>query len=75
MGPLPTGVLYCHITVFFICQLLILRWDVSNTHLLLYPLGDIGMQLSQKRKALLYAGIGFVLIGVVSLVLTYMLLY
>lgn len=48
---------------------------MSNTDLLLYPLSDIGMQLRQKRKALLYAGIGFVLLGVVSMVLTYMLLY
>jgi hypothetical protein len=48
---------------------------MSNTDLLLYPFGDIGMLPRQKRKALLYAGIGFVLIGVVSMVLTYMLLY
>jgi hypothetical protein len=55
--------------------MLILRWDIRNTDLLHCPFGDIGMQLRQKRKALLYAGIGFILIGVVSMVLTYMLLY
>jgi hypothetical protein len=48
---------------------------MRNTDLLLYPFVDIGMQARQKRKALLYAGIGFVLMGVVSMVLTYMLLY
>ncbi len=52
-----------------------LRWDISNTDLLHCPFGDIGMQLRQKRKVLLYAGIGFILIGVLSMVLTYMLLY
>ena len=36
---------------------------------------EITMQLREKRKALLYAGIGFVLIGIVSIILTYMLLY
>lgn len=46
---------------------------MSNTDLPLYSFGDIGMQIRQKRKALLYAGIGFVLIGVVSMVLTYTL--
>lgn len=48
---------------------------IRNTDLLLYPFGDTGMQPQQKRKALLYAGIGFVLIGAISMVLTYMLLY
>ena len=48
---------------------------MRNTDLLLYPFVDMGMQPRQKRKALLYAGIGFVLMGVVSMVLTYMLLY
>lgn len=53
----------------------LLKWDRSNTDLLLYPFGHTVMQLRQKRKALLYAGIGFVLIGIVSMVLTYIILY
>jgi hypothetical protein len=48
---------------------------MRKTDLLPYPFGDIGMQFRQKKKALLYAGIGFVLIGAVSMVLTYLLLY
>lgn len=48
---------------------------MRKTDLLVYPVVDMGMQPRQKRKALLYAGIGFVLMGVVSMVLTYMLLY
>jgi hypothetical protein len=48
---------------------------MRKTDLLVYLFGDIGMQSRQKRMALLYAGIGFVLIGVLSMVLTYLLLY
>ncbi|MDQ3888175.1 MAG: hypothetical protein M3251_02765 [Thermoproteota archaeon] len=51
------------------------RVDKSKTDLLLHSFDEISMRLRQKRKALLYAGIGFVLIGMVSMVLTYMLLY
>lgn len=64
-----------HIIVLLVCKTVILRRDKSNTDLLLHSFDEISMQLRQKRKALLYAGIGFVLIGIVSMVLTYILLY
>ena len=61
--------------VFFVIQMVILARDRSNTDLLLHSFDEIIMQPREKRKALLYAGIGFVLIGIVSMILTYVLLY
>jgi ABC-type lipoprotein release transport system permease subunit len=48
---------------------------MRNTDLLLYPFDNMGMQPRQKMRMFLYAGIGFAVIGTVSMVLTYMLSY
>jgi hypothetical protein len=48
---------------------------MRKTDLVLYPTNHVGNSPKQKMKLFLFAGIGFVLVGIISIVLIYMLLY
>jgi hypothetical protein len=58
----------------FEAAVLSLEQYVHNTDLLVYVFNK-GLQPRQKKKALLYVGIGFVALGIVSILLIYMLVY
>jgi hypothetical protein len=48
---------------------------MHNTDLVLFPTNYVDNLPKQKMKLFLFAGIGFVLVGIISIVLIYMLLY
>ncbi len=47
---------------------------MRNTDLALYPTDNVGISSKQKMKLFLFAGIGFVLVGIISILLISMLM-
>ena len=47
---------------------------MRNTDLVLYPTDNVGISSKQKVKLFLFAGIGFVLVGIISILLISMLM-
>ena len=48
---------------------------MRNTDLVLYVTHNMGVPPKQKMKLFLFAGIGFVVAGIISMLLVFMLMY
>ena len=75
IGNYPKVKFYYLSQSFGTCQMFILSTPMRNTDLVFFPTDNVVIPPRERMKLFLLAGIGFVLVGIISILLIYMILY